>query len=58
MQVSSHSYRPTTACSDLGRHKVHEPDCYSRFEVSDSALGVGRPVADPGRSAALPIQEA
>ena len=42
--------RPTTACSDLDHHKMHAPDCHGKFELSDRAPSVGRPVADAGRS--------
>jgi hypothetical protein len=41
--------RPTTACSELDHHKVHAPDRYGRFGISDCALQVGRPVADAKR---------
>jgi hypothetical protein len=44
--------RPTTACSDLDHHKVHAPNCDSRFKDSVCALQVWRPIADAGRRAA------
>jgi hypothetical protein len=47
--------RPTTACSDPGRHKVHAPDCIAGFTISAHAPREWRPVADAGRYATLPI---
>jgi hypothetical protein len=46
--------RLTTACSELDHHKVHAPYRHRRFEVSDCAPSVRRPVADAGRWATLP----
>jgi hypothetical protein len=48
--------RRTTACSELGQHKMHAPDCPADAELSDCALRLRRPVADAGRSASLTME--
>jgi hypothetical protein len=39
----------TTACSGLGHHKVHAPDCIASFGISSRAPQERRPAADAGR---------